>query len=93
MIGSDLLSRGFRDWKYGDRFYFENSPIASPHPFTLSQLAAIRSIRMARIVCDSLKLKDVPLDVFRLADRKHNPYVACNKMPKLDFSLFRDFSA
>ena len=88
----DILARGFRDWKYGDRFYYENSPSTSPYAFTPAQLASIRRIRFSSILCKTLNLKTVPSNAFLTVDQTKNPLYDCSKMPQIDLYTFKDLT-
>ena len=85
-----MLARSFRDLKYSDRFYYENSPQSSPYPFTPSQLSTIRTVRFSSILCSALQLTKVPRNAFLAFDAVKNPYVSCNSVAKLNLLPFRD---
>ena len=89
-VSLDILARGFRDGKYGDRFYYENSPSISPYAFSPSQLASIRQVRLSTILCSTLKLTKVPQNAFLAQDTVKNPFVMCSTLPQVDLNTFKD---
>ena len=50
--------------KKSDRFYYENGPGASPYPFTLNQLAQIKSVTMAGLVCRNFDIVTIQKNAF-----------------------------
>jgi peroxidase len=85
-----IIARGFRDWKYGDRFFYENSNKSSPNAFTLTQLNSIRQVRLNSILCNTLNLKDVTYNVFLRANKDRNPYLSCNSVYPVNLELWRE---
>ncbi|XP_065078264.1 chorion peroxidase-like isoform X2 [Ochlerotatus camptorhynchus] len=48
---SHLLAKAYSRYKFGDRYYFTNSPEVNPGAFTLQQLKQIRRTSLASIIC------------------------------------------
>jgi len=46
-----LMARQFHDFRFGDRFWYENG--GWPSSFTLEQLTEIRKIKLSRLICDN----------------------------------------
>ncbi len=61
IVGNELFAVGptfgaiimeqFKRLKTSDRFYYENGPTASPNPFSLDQLAQIKTVTMSGLMC------------------------------------------
>jgi len=89
-----LLSEQFANFRRGDKFFYDNPGL--PSSFTPNQLAAIKSISMARVLCDHL---DEPTTVqryaFLLPDIAKNPRLPCysNAIPHLNLAPWREVAA
>ncbi|KAK6178116.1 hypothetical protein SNE40_012944 [Patella caerulea] len=65
-----IIGEQFHNIKYGDRFWFENirpsNPYYSVNPasFTVGQVNAIRRMSMARIICDTTDITNIPIKSF-----------------------------
>jgi len=82
-----ILAQGFRDWKYGDRYYYETgNPITGFKP---NQLQEIRWASLARLICDNTDLYFVQRDPLFEANKKTNPLVDCNKLPYVDLTKWQ----
>lgn len=83
-----ILGEQFRRIKNGDRFWYENGPNLV-HSFTPAQLAAIKNVTLARIICDAgpETLTMQPFSFIQSND-DWNARTDCNdeKIPKIDFS-------
>jgi peroxidase len=84
-----ILARGFRDWKYGDRWYFENGQDAKIK-FPLNQLNELRKSNIARIICDNTGIKQITLNPF-LVESKNNYIVDCKTLPTVNLNLWKDY--
>lgn len=71
--------------KFGDRFYFEHANQVGS--FTPIQLAAIRQTTLARLLCRTAYLDQVPGYAF-LAVSPLNPAVNCAQLGEIDYNLF-----
>jgi peroxidase len=84
-----ILARGFRDWKYGDRWYFENGHDASTK-FPLNQLRELRQANIARLICDNTGINKVTLNPF-LVESEYNRLVDCDSLPSVNLNLWKDY--
>jgi hypothetical protein len=72
-----------------DRFWYENGNQAGR--FTEAQLAEIRKVAFARIVCEnSDTISEITRSVFDLPHNFLNPRVPCRSLPPLDITPWRD---
>ncbi|KAL7633266.1 UNVERIFIED_CONTAM: hypothetical protein RMT77_016371 [Armadillidium vulgare] len=60
-----LLGEQFMNFKYGDRFFFENRK-QHPHRFTRAQLDSIRRTTLAALLCYYIDTKVVPVFVMKV---------------------------
>ena len=84
----DIISRGFYDWKYGDRWWYENPKSANYYPFTPDQLNTIRRTTFASVLCSTLDIKKVTKRAF-LKEDYENSEVSCNQIYPLNFNAFK----
>jgi peroxidase len=83
-----ILGDGFHDWKYGDRFWYENrDPIVG---FNIDQINQIKKTTIARLVCDNSGIDFIQVNPLLEASPEYNSLVDCNKLPKVDLSGFKD---
>lgn len=87
-----IIARAFRDWKYGDRWFYENDPTTTPFAFTATQLSQIRNIRLSSVICNTLNIKDITNNAFVKPDKLKNPYVPCSQVYQLDLTQYKDWS-
>lgn len=71
--------------KFGDRFYFEHANQAGS--FAPHQLDDIRRTTLARLMCRTANLQQVPQYAF-LQPSLFNPLVNCNQLGELDYNKF-----
>lgn len=86
-----LMGRQFNKFRYGDRFWYENS--GWPSSFTLEQLQEIRKIRLSRLICDNGDdIESIQVYAMVLPDHDINPRVPCKSgiLRSIDFSKWRD---
>lgn len=90
-----LIGRQFELLRSGDRFWFENGPETSSPAggsqslFTLAQLASIKQVSLARLLCaNSDNLLEVQARAFRLAHPILNPRQPCDSLPDLELALW-----
>jgi peroxidase len=81
-----ILSRGMRDWKYGDRWYFENGH-DQRFRLTMNQLREAKNANLARIICDNTGITRIPQNPFLMVS-KTNPEVSCYDLPRVDLSAY-----
>lgn len=75
-----------------DRFWYENGNQAGR--FTEAQLAEIRKVALARLICEnSDTIGEVTRSVFDLPHNFLNPRVPCRSLPPLDLTPWRDQDA
>lgn len=63
-----ILGNQFRNLKFGDRFWFENRE--GVQAFSEDQLAAIKKVTMARVICDNVNVDTIQPAVFKLKSEK-----------------------
>ncbi|XP_012941550.1 peroxidase-like protein, partial [Aplysia californica] len=84
-----LLVTQFSHLKSGDRFFFDTSK--EEFGFTDDQLANIRETTLASVMCENLRIPQLPENVFIQASNKNNKLVNCRKLKgTLDLRLFRE---
>ncbi|XP_014661482.1 PREDICTED: peroxidase-like [Priapulus caudatus] len=84
-----ILGKQFEAYKKGDRFWFENGN--QPNSFTPAQLAEIRKVTMARIMCantDDMRTMQ-PRCMFQ-DDNSGNSKRDCDRLPEMNLSVWRD---
>lgn len=81
-----ILADGFHDWKYGDRFYYENNDKLTG--FSPSQLREIKKTTMASLICDNTDIYFVQRYPFLEANPDTNPLVDCSKLKRTDLRAF-----
>ena len=87
--GACILAKGFRDWKYGDRWWFENGQ-DSHIKFTPQQLDEIKSTSLARIICDNVDVDYVQELALLWPNDKYNKWKDCKKVDGIDFSRWQE---
>jgi hypothetical protein len=83
-----IIAKQFRDWKFGDRFYYETGD--KNLRFTRDQLESIRKVTMAGLLCNHIDVDFVQQFAFFIAKKDANPFVDCKSIPKLSLSLWAD---
>nr|CAI5861350.1 unnamed protein product [Callosobruchus analis] len=88
-----IIADQFARLKKGDRYFFENHPRINPAYFEPAQLAEIRKISMARIICDNadgLVLGMVQPEAFRVPSPWNQP-LDCNSnnIPSIDLNKWK----
>ena len=83
------MAKGFRDWKYADRWWFENG-IDKKIKFTPPQLDEIRSTSFSRLLCDNVDLYYVQELAFLWPNEEYNPWTDCKKIDGINFSKWAE---
>lgn len=84
-----LIARQFSNTRRGDRFWYENPGL--PSSFTPKQLAEIRKILLARIICsNSDDLPTIQRFALRMPHPVLNERVPCHSLPDIDLSHWID---
>lgn len=79
-----LMIKQFRSIRISDRFWYERENV-----FTEDQLNSIKTMTLAKLVCENYGLETVQPSMFRLANYKNeNQLVNCTSLPNLDFNLW-----
>ncbi|XP_055342135.1 uncharacterized protein LOC129590786 [Paramacrobiotus metropolitanus] len=87
-----IIGEQFLRLRKCDRFWYENSDTTVR--FTPAQLAAIKKVTMAKLVCqNSDTYNQIQRSVFDLPDTFSNTHVSCNDITSLDLSPFQEVSA
>ncbi|CAF0930096.1 unnamed protein product [Brachionus calyciflorus] len=74
-----IVMKQMTDLKNGDRFYYENGPNVNPSAFSLDQLAQIKQVTLAGLICNNYDLPTIPQNVF-LNPSTSNPIVNCSSL-------------
>lgn len=80
---SCLVAMQFSNIKYGDRFWYESSESVG---FTANQLAEVKKVTLAKILCDNLNLAELPADVFKTT----STWTDCDSIAGMDLSAWAD---
>ncbi|XP_026844579.1 uncharacterized protein LOC6588808 [Drosophila persimilis] len=84
-----IIGIQFRQLRKCDRFWYENQ--APEVKFTEAQLAEIRKVTLAKIVCENLEITgDMQRAAFDLPSNFLNPRVPCASMPQIDLNAWRE---
>ncbi|XP_071454888.1 uncharacterized protein [Hetaerina americana] len=86
---SCLIADQFLRLKTGDRYWYETSEL--PQAFTPEQLAEIRRISLASIICENSGVDRVQLRVMQAVDGS-NPRLMCEYIPQLRLEAWQDKS-
>lgn len=84
-----IIGMQFSRLKKCDRFWHETSdPFVR---FSLPQLAEIRKLTLAKIICEqSDSIDAIQRNAMDVSDHYLNPRVACSSMPSIDLSVWRE---
>lgn len=80
-----LVGHQFQNLKRGDRFYYENQDDTG---FSAAELASVRKMTLAKLMCLHLHIPHVQMDPFRMP-HAGNPMVNCNMFEDMDFSMWK----
>ena len=86
-----LVGRQFRDFRDGDRFWYERNDHQTG--FTIEQLDQIRHSSLAKVICDNTDdVRRIHAKVFvhRNAPGANNPAVDCDDLPFMDLTVFKE---
>ncbi|XP_068622326.1 chorion peroxidase [Battus philenor] len=89
-----IIADQFSRLKKGDRYFYEYGPNVNPGAFTLSQLAEIKKIKFARLLCDNRDGEEFSTqspNAFLRSDLPGNRPVSCDSslIPAIDLNKFR----
>ncbi|XP_028142829.2 uncharacterized protein LOC114336668 [Diabrotica virgifera virgifera] len=86
-----IIGIQFRQLKKCDRFWFENEdPVVR---FTEHQLAEIRKITLAKILCDNMDVEGyIQRYAFDLPSNFLNPRVPCHSLPSINLRTWKEYS-
>ncbi|XP_050297990.1 uncharacterized protein LOC126737238 [Anthonomus grandis grandis] len=84
-----IIAIQFRHLRKCDRFWYENGdPVTR---FTEAQLAEIRKVTLAKVMCDNLDgNSDMQRSAFELPSNFLNPRVPCSHHPSMNFNVWRE---
>lgn len=84
-----IIARQFSNTRRGDRFWYENPGL--PSSFTPEQLAEIRKISLAKILCaNSDDLPTIQRRALRMPHPVLNPRVPCEQLPDMDLGFWQE---
>lgn len=76
-----LIGKSFANWKFGDRFWYENDFKLTG--FSPRQLETIRHHKISKIICQNTKIDHIQPASFLLPS-KHNQKIPCHAIPDID---------
>ncbi|KAG8182838.1 hypothetical protein JTE90_000444 [Oedothorax gibbosus] len=82
-----VLVDQFKRSKFGDRYWFEHGGQAGS--FSLAQLKEIKSATLARILCETTKIRNIQREVF-LPPSATNPIVSCDDIYAFNYELWKE---
>ena len=62
-----IIMDQFSRIKRGDRYYYENGPSVSPYPFAVAQLAQIKTVTMAGMICRNFDIFKIQTNAFTIS--------------------------
>lgn len=82
-----IIGNQFHSLLYGDRFFYLHRNTSAS--FSERQIAELKKASFSRLLCDNMKLKQLPPNAL-WQQNKLNPIVSCKSkaIPKLDISVF-----
>lgn len=84
-----IIANQFKDWKKGDRFFYENGP--SPTSFNLNQLREIKKASLARLICNDFDINQIQPNVFlQPLSTANNRRVSCAQIPAPNLNFWRE---
>jgi len=83
-----ILGDGFHDWRYGDRFWYENRDDVVG--FSLEQIKEIKKTTLSRLVCDNTDIDFIQVNPLLEASPSYNSLTGCNDLPYVDFSAWKE---
>lgn len=84
-----IIARQFSNTRRGDRFWYENPGL--PSSFTPEQLAEIRKITLAKILCaNSDDLPTIQRWALRMPHPVLNPRLNCDQLPEMDLHYWQE---
>lgn len=84
-IGGCIIAKQFHNLRYGDRFFYAHHNCQSK--FTPQQLAEIRKMNYAKLICMVTDLKIVPKHAITIATNSDD-YLQCKDIKPFNFRLF-----
>lgn len=86
-----LIAEQFARLKYGDRFYYTNSPHSNPGAFTPQQLEQLQRVTLASIICANVDRRFDFYQAPRAFQKasEHNVPLPCDKFHDLHFGAWR----
>jgi peroxidase len=84
-----ILAANFKDWKYGDRWWFENGN-DKKIKFTPPQLDEIRSTSFSKLICENIDVEYVQELAFLWPNAEYNPWIDCKKIEGINFSKWKE---
>lgn len=94
LVGSTfacIIANQFKDFKKGDRFYYENGPQNSPTAFNPGQLREIKKSSLASMICKNYDLNFVQPNCFlQPMSSPSNRRISCNNVPHLNTGFWQN---
>ncbi|KAF8795749.1 Peroxidase like protein [Argiope bruennichi] len=82
-----ILGQQYKRIKFGDRYWFEHGNQAGS--FTPEQLLEIKRTTLARILCETTRIRKIQMQPFR-PPSSENPVVPCEEIHRFDFYLWKE---
>ena len=89
---SCIISKQFKDLKYGDRFFYENEPNLEMNTlqtaFTFDQLNELKKIKMSTLICNNFEVNSIQPNVFFEENVPffNNQRVDCASLEQIDLA-------
>ncbi|XP_078321657.1 salivary peroxidase/catechol oxidase-like isoform X2 [Crassostrea virginica] len=81
---SCIIGNQFRDFKDGDRYWYERKGVEG---FSRDQLNEIRKVKLSKLVCENLGVDPIQEDVFHIPTPS-NSWRSCRSLPGINFSAW-----
>ncbi|XP_046374711.1 thyroid peroxidase-like [Haliotis rufescens] len=83
-----IMGQQYSDIRFGDRFWHEttNTTIG----FTTEQLAEIRKVNFARVICVNAAIATIQKDAFKIPSSGSNDEVSCHSLDDIDLSKWAE---
>lgn len=82
-----IVGEQFRRTKYGDRFWYENGDME--HSFNAPQLAQLRKVTLAGLICANGDRIRHMQPFAMLAKSRHNQDIDCRQIPQIDLNHWK----
>ena len=82
-----ILSKQFQWLRDGDRYFFTHGGGVGMR-LNLTQISAVKKVRMFDIVCLNTNISQLQKKAFKVQDSSTNPFILCTQAQSIDVKLF-----